>query len=99
MPNVSVGVYECKRFNTNGSDKSNLINSRAAHDPTESLYCRMNYNALDLPGVPLRDADFMICGEAIDGTDAVSKAKELEPELIIWDVKVPELNGIEVRKS
>jgi DNA-binding NarL/FixJ family response regulator len=43
-----------------------------------------------------RDTDFMICGEAIDGMDAVSKAKELEPDLIILDVKMPELNGIEV---
>ncbi|MFZ0519982.1 MAG: response regulator transcription factor [Candidatus Acidiferrales bacterium] len=40
--------------------------------------------------------DFAVCAEAADGTDAVSKAKELEPDLIILDVRMPGLNGIEV---
>ena len=43
-----------------------------------------------------RDTDFAVCGEAVDGTDAVSKAKELSPDLIILDVRMPGLNGIEV---
>jgi DNA-binding NarL/FixJ family response regulator len=33
--------------------------------------------------------------EAIDGADAVSKAKELKPNLVILDVRMPHLNGIE----
>jgi two-component system, NarL family, nitrate/nitrite response regulator NarP len=43
-----------------------------------------------------RDTDFVVCGEAADGTDAVSKARELSPDLIILDVKMLGLNGIEV---
>jgi DNA-binding NarL/FixJ family response regulator len=43
-----------------------------------------------------RDTDFAVCGEAVDGTDAVSKARELSPDLIILDVRMPGLNGIEV---
>jgi DNA-binding NarL/FixJ family response regulator len=43
-----------------------------------------------------RDTEFAICGEAENGTDAVSKAKELSPDLIILDVRMPGLNGIEV---
>lgn len=43
-----------------------------------------------------RDTDFVVCAEAGDGTDAVSKAKELSPDLIILDVIMPGLNGIEV---
>jgi DNA-binding NarL/FixJ family response regulator len=39
---------------------------------------------------------FEVCGEAADGTEAVSKAKELSPDLIILDVRMPGLNGIEV---
>ena len=43
-----------------------------------------------------RDTDFEICGEAVDGTEAMSKAKELSPDLIILDVRMPGLNGLEV---
>jgi DNA-binding NarL/FixJ family response regulator len=43
-----------------------------------------------------RDTPFEVCGEAVDGTDAVSKAKERSPDLIILDARMPGLNGIEV---
>jgi DNA-binding NarL/FixJ family response regulator len=43
-----------------------------------------------------QDTPFEICAEAVDGIDAVSKAKELSPDLIILDVRMPGLNGIEV---
>lgn len=39
---------------------------------------------------------FKICGEATDGTQAVSMAKEMEPDLVILDVRMPGLNGVEV---
>ncbi len=43
-----------------------------------------------------RDTDFAIWGDAADGTDAVSKGRELSPDFIILDVRMPGLNGIEV---
>ena len=42
-----------------------------------------------------RDTDFVVCGEAVNGTEAVLKATELSPDLIILDVRMPSLNGIE----
>jgi DNA-binding NarL/FixJ family response regulator len=35
-----------------------------------------------------------ICGEAIDGRDAVEKAKTLKPDVVILDVGMPNLNGL-----
>jgi CheY-like chemotaxis protein len=43
-----------------------------------------------------RETNYQVCGEATDGTEAVSKAKELEPDLVILDVRMPGLNGMEV---
>jgi two-component system, NarL family, invasion response regulator UvrY len=43
-----------------------------------------------------RDTEFVVCGEAVDGTQAVSMAKELAPDLIILDVRMPGINGMEV---
>jgi two-component system, chemotaxis family, chemotaxis protein CheY len=38
---------------------------------------------------------FEVCGEAVDGTDAIEKAKELKPDLILLDLAMPRMNGIE----
>jgi DNA-binding NarL/FixJ family response regulator len=35
-----------------------------------------------------------ICGEAIDGRDAVEKARQLKPDVVILDVGMPNLNGL-----
>jgi len=40
-----------------------------------------------------------ICGEAVDGQDAVDKAHQLHPDLIIMDVSMPNLNGLEATRA
>jgi len=39
-----------------------------------------------------------ICAEARDGREAVAKTEELKPDIVILDVNMPELNGIEAAK-
>lgn len=39
--------------------------------------------------------EWSICGEAIEGNEAVSKTRELRPDLLILDVSMPGVSGIE----
>src|SRR5438477_15429 len=43
-------------------------------------------------------ADWEVCGEAVDGRDAVQKAKELKPAVIVMDIGMPYLNGLEAAR-
>lgn len=42
--------------------------------------------------------DYEVCGEAIDGHDAVEKALELQPDVIVMDISMPNLNGLEATR-
>jgi DNA-binding NarL/FixJ family response regulator len=42
--------------------------------------------------------DFQVIGEASDGLEAVQKAQELQPDLMVLDIGLPTLNGIEVAR-
>jgi PAS domain S-box-containing protein len=39
--------------------------------------------------------EWAVCGEAVEGSEAVRKASELKPDLVIMDVNLPGLSGIE----
>lgn len=42
--------------------------------------------------------ELQIVGEAADGLQAVQKAEELQPDLVVLDIGLPSLNGIEVAR-
>jgi DNA-binding NarL/FixJ family response regulator len=43
----------------------------------------------------LSEFGFQICGEAVDGYEAIMKAQLLKPDLIVLEVALPRLNGVE----
>ena len=42
--------------------------------------------------------NLVVCGEAQNGDEAIRKTRELQPDLILLDISMPDLNGIEVAR-
>ena len=45
-----------------------------------------------------READFEVCGEAENGKDAIKKAQDLRPDLIVLDLSMPVMNGFDAAR-
>src|ERR1700735_2910523 len=43
-------------------------------------------------------AGWEVCGEAHTGREAVAKAEELKPDIVILDISMPDLNGVDAAK-
>ncbi len=43
-------------------------------------------------------AGWVVCGEAAGGTDALEKAAQLNPDVVLIDVSMPDVNGFEVAR-
>jgi two-component system, NarL family, response regulator NreC len=51
-----------------------------------------------LVGILKASADIEVVGEAGDGAEAVEKATKLKPDVVVLDVSMPHLNGIEAAR-
>ena len=46
-----------------------------------------------------RAAEFELVGEAANGNEAVTLAEQLHPALVLMDINMPEMNGIEATRT
>src|SRR5205085_5900037 len=44
------------------------------------------------------EVDFAVCGEATNGKEAIDKALELHPDLIVLDLLMPVMNGLDAAR-
>ena len=43
-----------------------------------------------------QNPEWKVCGQAVDGLDAIEKAQQLRPDIVVLDLSMPGMNGFEV---
>jgi CheY-like chemotaxis protein len=82
----TAGDPPCRLMQTEGDGSQRLGRVLLADDhPT----VRKNLRAL------LAEFSIGICGEAENGRQAIDKASELQPDVVVLDLVMPEMNGLE----
>jgi DNA-binding NarL/FixJ family response regulator len=46
-----------------------------------------------------REKDFQVVGEAVNGREAIEKARVLKPDMVLMDLRMPEVDGIEAMRQ
>jgi DNA-binding NarL/FixJ family response regulator len=46
-----------------------------------------------------REPDFEVCGEAENGKQAIEEAQDLHPDLILLDLSMPVMNGLDAARA
>lgn len=44
-------------------------------------------------------SDWEVCGEAVNGQEAIEKVKQLKPDVVVLDVTMPHVNGLEAARE
>ena len=45
------------------------------------------------------ESTFTVCGEAVDGRDAIAKAQGEHPDVVVMDISMPNMNGLEATRE
>lgn len=52
-----------------------------------------------LHGLLERHLDWKVCADAVDGTDAIAKAQQFKPDVVVLDFFMPGMTGVEAARE
>jgi CheY-like chemotaxis protein len=81
----------------NADQTSLTFTIRSAADARQRILIADDHELMrrGLRGLLESHDEWAVCGEAVEGTEAVRKSTDLKPDLVIMDVNLPGLSGIE----
>lgn len=47
----------------------------------------------------LADTDYVVCGEAVNGEQALQQTEKLQPDIVLLDIKMPGMDGIQAARA
>jgi len=83
------------------SQTSLSVSIRSAEDARRRILIADDHELMrrGLRGLLESHDEWAVCGEAVEGNEAVRKSMELRPDLVIMDVNLPGLSGIEAAQQ
>jgi PAS domain S-box-containing protein len=94
---ATLPVKEAGDGELGGESQTSLSSAiRSAQDARRRILIADDHELMrrGLRGLIESHDEWAVCGEAVEGSEAVRKAGELEPDLVIMDVNLPGLSGI-----
>jgi two-component system NarL family sensor kinase len=94
LPVKKAGQADCEE----SVDQTSLTFAiRSAEDARRRILIADDHELMrrGLRGLLESHDEWAVCGEAVEGTEAVRKSTDLKPDLVIMDVNLPGLSGIE----
>jgi len=87
-----MGLLVCSTFQEAALPLNDMKNARVLIVDDHEIF-RRGLRALLEPS-----SEWQICGEAVDGLDAIEQCKSLQPDIVVLDVSMPRLNGLEAAR-
>ena len=83
------------------AESSLNLSIRSAEDARRRILIADDHELMrrGLRGLLESHDEWAVCGEAVEGSEAVRKSTELKPDLVIMDVNLPGLSGIEAAQQ